>query len=554
VREAVLLHHPYDVAWARSTHGAKVELIAHEDAIRWAAGDRGIPAFFPASDGASRAEDEVKFLTLNWHRDDQGRDLAFRDGLSLAQVISGSAWIAIASLYREYHALAAWLRQLDVLHVSCNEPERFLTVCAKFGDHVRVFDPGHRMAAPASSCLERQFGPVATESRRGRVARAVQRPIRGMLRGKSLFLRDWTSLSLARRTSTGVLVNDPRLWRGAYFSRGHLRAAEALCPAELHAPTDPGWLRSVLARGGAEWPAPLVELVSDELVSRYAKLRPYLARTIAAFRDLLATYAPKRVILPGESYEPYTIAAQLARAVGAKPVLCLDGYPVLMGSGVAPVYRDPSGADWLFEQVAAYGQANWDHLKTRGLRDDQLILLRPPILDHHVGLRAPDARFDAMVMTWTSYDNNPSGLAGCASRFVVETLDLLAARGFTRLAVKIKSPSELTALVPVLQACGWSGRVEILSGRFHEHVLRAERVVGGFSSGTLETALHGIPYYVHEPFENGYADSEIATSTVVSPARVSRDAAHLSELLRDDRGSVTASLAYLTDGPVELPW
>jgi hypothetical protein len=145
-------------------------------------------------------------------------------------------------------------------------------------------------------------------------------------------------------------------------------------------------------------------------------------------------------------------------------------------------------------------------------------------------------------------------LNGATPGFLVDTLSLLREMGFRRIAVKLKAESQSSIIIPVLDAAGLRDDVTLLTGMFYEHVRRADRVIGGFSSGVFESAVHGVPYYVHEPFANGYSNADLARSSIVGECAVSRDRDGLRELLGRPQGSVEAPLSYLADGPSDLPW
>jgi hypothetical protein len=453
-------------------------------------------------------------------------------------------------LYREFHALKRCLAAVGTLHVSCNENPRFLAVARKFGDAVRIYDPGHRAPSLLSSCNERILGAFPVVSAKAALLCKIQFPFRGALRGKTLFLSEWTNDRLAQRLPDAIVVNGRKPLRGAYLSGGDLDRALLRYPSALDAPHDPDWLASVLARRSVRWDRLLLELVSDDLRDRYARNREYLARTTAIYDHLFDSYRPKQIVLPGETYEPYTIAAQLARARGVRSLLMIDGYQVTMPDFMLPVYRHESGDGRLIDRVAVFGQAGLDMYKALGLRDDQMVLMRLPALDRYKELPPPSERFDVMIMTWTPHDPNPQGLEGYRPRVLLDALQCAAAAGFKRIAIKIKAEYEMAWLRPILHASGWENRVTILSGMLYEQILKANRVIGGMGTALAEVAYCRIPYYVFEPYENGYSDKTLGSSTVVEMARAARSTEDLGQLMRSaPQGSVIASHEYLFSGP-----
>jgi hypothetical protein len=553
--EAVLLHHPADAEWACDKLGAKVELIAHDDWIRLVLNAPSMQHFFSSSDGSNKMEEEVKHLVLNWHRDGNGRDLAFKNGVSLAQVISGSAMIAIPSYYREYYTLKRWLEKFDCIYISRNEHPRFLAVASKFADQIRFYDPGHNRSPLGSSCYDRVLGHFPIISPKSTLAHFAQRPFRSFLGSCNLFFNDWTLSILAGKCANTLLVGGRNPLKAAYLNTGNIRQAERMCPEELDAPYHLHSLQQVLSRIGVHWDVALLQLISDYLRKAYQLNRDYFIRVIAIYQRLFRDYCPKRVIIPGEAYEPYTIALQLARARELETVLVGDGYTSVMHPGVFPIFLNENGTGWLIEKFAAFGHASWDHLKhERNLTDASLFLMRPPLLDRHKNLYKPTKKYEVMIMSWIAWDLNPQGFQGWQIRCVVNTLEALVKAGYKKIALKLKAESQKRIFEPILKQFGWMEKVTILTGMFHEHVLKAEKIIGGFSTGLLEAAFHNIPYFVYEPFENGYSDQTVNSSRLVNPSLVSRTTNQLLACLNSGESSVSQTLGYLIDGPVTPPW
>jgi hypothetical protein len=554
LKEAVLLHHTSDALWAKEKFGNAVELIAHDDWIRWAINAPDMTHIFPPSNGSSKVEEEVKHLVLNWHRDENGKDLAFKKGISWGQVISGSAWITIPSFYREYYSLKKCLERFNCVYISKNENPRFLAIASKFSKQIRIFDPGHTHRSILSSCNDRILGKFPSFSRKDSILRFVNRPFRSFLKERDLFFNDWTLSIFANRCKNALLISGRNPLKGAYFSNGNRQKAELLCPKELDASFHPESLEQTLKGIGAEWDFSLLELISDHLSKSYQSNRNYFISVIAIYQQLYEDYRPKRVIIPGEIYEPYTIALQLARLNGIETVLVGDGYASVAPPGMAPTYMNENGDGWLFDKFAAYGQASWDHLKQKNVPDADLILMRPPLLHRHKNLPKPNEKYDAMIMSWISNDLNPQGFNGWRIRCVLETLEVLRKLGYKDIALKLKADNERTIFEPILKQYGWLDNVTILTGMFYEHVLKANRIIGGLSTGVLEATFHGIPYYVYEPFENGYSDRVIHSSRVVGASLISRTTDQLLKHLANDVGSVNQPLGYLFEGPDLRTW
>ena len=87
--------------------------------------------------------------------------------------------------------------------------------------------------------------------------------------------------------------------------------------------------------------------------------------------------------------------------------------------------------------------------------------------------------------------------------------------------------------------------MEILEGKFYEHVNKAKAVVGGISTAVAECAIAGVPYFIFEPHENGYSDELIDKSLVIQLKKIARTPHELRILIAAGESSWTAPLSDL---------
>ncbi|MBU1052661.1 MAG: hypothetical protein KKC46_02390 [Proteobacteria bacterium] len=519
---AVLLNHPKDFDFIKKKIGKNILLIAHEQHTRQILKQVSLEYFYEPSQGDPAKFDEVKYFTLNWHRDENGRDLSFNQGISPGQIISGSAWIAFASYYREYNALKRCLEQIDILNVSKNEHPRFLQVAKTFGDQVRIYDPGHSQPCLKSACAERVLNEFPLIRRFSLVARCLQKLIMPLVRQrKHLYVPDWTSDKVARNDPHGLCQNSGMPWKGFYFSHktNFFKEAEQVFPEKLGEHAAVSHLGEVLSRIGAKWDDNLLFLCSKYLKETYLKYRSMFIRTYAIYRELLHYYQPSLISVPGEAFEPYTIILQIAKSMGITTRYLGDGFGIL---ATEPLFLDDTGKNWLFDEFAGLGKGGRDNYLLGGARPEQCLLMAAPLLSHHKNLPVQDKCYDAIVMTWIPMHWNPYSREEFGGQMTADVIRLLMALGKQRIAVKIKAESQRGFYETILKAEGLLEKVEILSGMFYKHVLKADIIIGGISSAVAESFYHGIPYYIYEPYENGYSNAMIEKSCIVSPEPVSR--------------------------------
>jgi hypothetical protein len=531
-----LLHHRDDLGWVRQNHGANVHVVAHEDYLPLLLGE-AMPCFFDYSRNAESVDDAIDFLSFNWHRDEEGRDICAIDKVSMADAFSAGLWITVAGMCREYFALKYWCERYDCVYVSCNEPPKFLEAAKKFGHRVQIYDPVHRRPSPLYSFTERVLD-VQSIAQRGNFLRKLQTPFLKWLRNKTLTLGEWTTVNFAARRPGWIGVDSRWPWKGAYLRKVPCKCtldAERLVPQNFHAMFAPPQLIGVLRRIEVRWDDELIELLSWVMTERYRLYRAYFVSVLALYQDMLDSYRPTELVVASEFYEPYLIAAQLARARGVKVSWLVDGYPVVaIPKRIGKVVCGVS----MFDRVYAAGCQHQCRLLKDRLETQEIVTISPPILDMHNVHDKVEKRFDAIIMTWIPNDLTLDGRNGSRPNILLDAIRAALDSGLEKLAIKIKHHTEKEWLVPVLERAGYIDKVTLLEGRFADHVAYAHRVIGGISSAVGETAYHGIPYYIYEPLANGYSAELIASAAVIAMGGVARTPAELYELLKRSEGSV----------------
>ncbi|MDI1270387.1 MAG: hypothetical protein PSV40_14975 [Polaromonas sp.] len=550
---AYLLHHRDDLAWVRQRHGADAQLIAHEDYLPILLGE-AVPLFFDHHNFEDRTDEAINFLSFNWYRDEDGKENCEGDHFSVADAFSAGLLINISSVCREYFALKYWCSRYACVYISCNEPAAFLNIAKKFAPQVQVYDPGHRMVSPLCTLADRVLGMPPID-RRANFLRKLQTPFLRLLRNKTLALSDWTMSRFSARQQGWISVNSRWPWRGAYT---RTLPPRCLLDAERHVPNDfeallePARLVDVLQRVNVHWDNELIEALSESMVGRYQLYRGYFVWTVAAYQDMLDSYKPAELVVGSEFYEPYLIAAHLAKTKGIKVSWLVDGYLIVdIEKRIGKASLGPA----MFDRIYAIACQHERRILKSRLDVQEVVTVAPPILDNHVLKDNAPKTFDAIIMTWIPNDLGMDGRNGSRPNTLVDALRSATDAGFEKLAIKIKHHTEREWLLPILESTGYLDKVTLLEGPFSDHVASTRRIIGGISSAVAEATYHDIPYYIYEPLANGYSAAEIASAVIFAEGGVARTPAELDALLERPEGSVINDRALLfgTECP-QLDW
>lgn len=535
----------------RQHHGVDACLIAHEDYLPTLLG-YSIDCFFAHRNFDSDADEAINFLSFNWYRDEDGKEVCEGDSFSIADAFSAGLLINISSICREYFALKYWCSRYACVYVSCNEPVAFLNIAKKFGSQVQIYDSGHRKVSPLCTLANRVLG-IPPINRRANFLRKLQTPFLKLLRHKTLALGDWTTSRFAARQPGWISVNSRWPWRGVYtrtLHRQYLLDAERHVPLDFDSLLEPSRLVNVLQRINIRWDSELIEALSESMAGRYQLYRSYFVSTIATYQDMLDSYRPAELVVGSEFYEPYLIAAHLAKVRGIKTSWLVDGYPIV---DIKKRIGKASLGSAMFDRVYAMACQHQRRILRKKPDVQEVITIFPPSLDAHVLEGDVKKTYDAIIMTWIPNDLGMDGRNGSRPNTMLDALRVATEAGFEKLAIKIKHHTEREWLIPILESTGYLNKVTLLEGPFSDHVTCARRVIGGISSAVGETAYHRIPYYIYEPVANGYSTAEIASAVVVAEGGVAHTPTELQALLKSPGGSVINDRALLFGTQCPLP-
>ncbi|EQA36851.1 hypothetical protein LEP1GSC047_2694 [Leptospira inadai serovar Lyme str. 10] len=554
----VLLSHPKDLSYVKKKLPAEVHLYAHEIQTALFLPDEKISYFFEPSSSSNELEQLTRFLTFNWHRDEEGADFLFAVGISPGQIMAGSLWVAFASFYREWDALKRLfsVRNLDKLLVSKNENERFLRIIQRFPANFEIFDPGHNEPSLIPSCNDRILGSFPFIDARAAIVSLIQKPILGNLKGKTLFLSEWTFKKRVVRWEHTLLMNGKNILKSAYISgkSDFENEGEARFPSTLPETINGKLIFDKITLFGQSWDQALCDLIAEDIQLRYKRYRSYFIKTWSIYRSLLERYKPVRVVLPGELFEPYIILAQIARDMKIETVLCVDGYPVTVSG---PFLKTENNIDWIFDRILAAGQATEDHYLSMDFPITRIIKIKPTIIDTLEDQKpvSTEEKFDAIVMTWSPFHYNPASREESSIHIVLDVVRSLKSMGFKKIGIKVKSVGPEKEIYDLLSTEGdILDNIEILTGMWYQHVLKAKIVIGGFSSGMLETSYCRIPYFTYEPYENGYSDWWVEQSVIIKKDGVARTLPALEKNIKEGYTGITSDREYLFQGPMFAVW
>jgi hypothetical protein len=481
-------------------------------------------------DARDRRRIEVKSVALDWYRDSSGHDLTVVDGISIGSVLSCILWQGMSSI-RHYASLYSSMEAATPVHLPSDASRMRKFVASHFASTVCDLPPTGELH------LDEQYVklPMLDVPQSAAMIRCLQRFLVQLVRRRRhLYITDWVTARSSRRDPHGLVLYRKSVLKSAIpaHTRAEVADAESLFPDSLTDVFTSDRLRTCLARNEFEWSEAECDLIVKYASLIYDEVRPSLVRALAQYRNMIRFYRPKRVFLPADAFEPWIILYLLCRASGIETNMYIDGY---MPLPLWPALRNESGDDWIVDRVAAYGSAQSDHIRAVGFPPDRIDMVRPPFLDYLDGRDEIVDQFDAIVLTWIPYTVNPDADYSSPVSTLETTLEVLRDAGLSNIAVKVKAAAERSYVSRIAARVGVE--VTILGGRFYEHVRRAHLIIGGISTAIAESAAVGVVYIVFEPYENGYTDSMINESAILSRESICRSQSELLTAINERRSS-----------------
>ena len=547
---AYLISHPKDYTFASMKVSINDAIIVHQPAFALAFEGEALN-FYKVPSYPQNIDVCIEYLTQNWYRDEQGRDLFLDGGISIPEAYSVGIFNNIAAVCREYYALKYWAEIYEYIYISINEDHEFKKIAESFGEKIRFYNPGHSEISALKSLnlrdLKTDLRPIST------FARLVQTPFIWMLKNKIMVVRDWTLEECVQKNNKWIGINFKLPWKAAYQkypSKELINMAEKRVPDSLNDSMSWNTINLTVSRFGMKFDQALCEQISRNMIERYVKYRPFFVIEIAKYYDLLKKYNPSELIVTSEYLESYKIAQMVARELNVVKSLLVDGYPVIPYSNLIGMERfGPYG----FDRIYAAGKQHYISLKKQRFKSTEIIQVKPPILNKKISQNKKI--YDVLIMTLIPCEYSIFGCNGSRASNLVDMIDAAREYGFKKIAVKIKHFSEKKLVLDYLQLGNYLDGIDVLEGHLHEHLSKTKIVIGGISSAIGEASNHQIPYYIYEPKSNGYSLQKLSSSEIFSANRVARNKHELIELLMLPEGSIFANRDLLFSAKAEpRPW
>jgi hypothetical protein len=266
---------------------------------------------------------------------------------------------------------------------------------------------------------------------------------------------------------------------------------------------------------------------------------PWIAYYHSQMNALFDIYQPASIELPGELFEPYSVALMVANQRLVPATLMLDGHDA---SGICiPVLRNETSSVLRFSKFVVLSQDQMDTARNLGINEAMFVKRESLFWRKYKKTENFSQKYGTIIMTWIPNHYNPVANIESPKETLLAALEVALQHTGKRIGIKVKDltveGSYVYRLVSDLAA---EDRVDILVGAFSEHVQKTDFVIGGISTAVAESMMAGVPYLIFEPIDNGYSDEFLSTSQTLSLANIARDRASLVQMVSARTNSINS--------------
>jgi len=470
-------------------------------------------------------ESEIIDFGYNWFRNPDGIDQTRCNSYSIGEIVASQMLQGLFSINRCFGVFNECFSNGEVAPWYSDATRIEILVAQKFK---LEFSKETRLYSQEDETTYADHHiPVAPLSR---VFRTMQYPLKPFLRGKNVFITDWTTYYFARSKPKTLVLFRKSPFRGVVTVRrqSELVKKHGEFPESLNYFNYKDLIEQFIASRGYRWHPDLLSLFIEYIEVKFREIRSQLVEFASLWEELVDFYEPESLSLPADAIPMWVILLQACENRNIVTTCYLDGYPTV---SLWPVSRNRDNSNWSAKRVAAYDDSHKSQLLLRGVPSEQIVMSDYPASGYFSSaLRSNKKDLDVIVMSY--WPNIFSSLSDYRSPPITleKILKCLSEFDSLRIAVKIRSIEELDYVKEITKLNGVDAK--ILTGKFYEHINKTRLVVTGVSSAVYECRLNKTDCIVFEPKENGYSDRLITTSKILNLGQFCRTESELINGIR----------------------
>jgi hypothetical protein len=518
--------------------------------------DIGVKYLYDLTIDITKTPSDLEFLSLDWYRNDKGLDVFSKDLISFAPAITRRVFSSFANDYKNYYAIKKLLHDYDLVYLSRLAELSFIRTAKVFENRVKWYEVDNKYEYPDTSSPERTV--INNPSQKfiifTRIAYVIQNLFVKFIRKNILVFDDWTYREQFANRDDCLISNYHLPWKGFYFPYGRdiMPESKLIFPKRILSSSFTNeFIKDKLNKEHFSWDQDLVELFLLTVYRVYTESYVVLRQTYSVYSELLSHYRPNTVVFPGETYFSYIIGAQIAKTLGIKTVMAIDGYQVLKAR--ATFHYNYNNKFFLFDKYVTFGRSHMKlYKKHQNIPFNQVVVAQTPLINQLIRDNDVNYKYDVIVMAYNPHQTNPNARWDQRYKITMEAVQEIFTLGLNSVAIKIKDGVNRDKEIQRYKDCFMDSDTlncpDIIIGEFNQYLSQTNIIVGQISSALFEASCAKVPYIVYEPYENGVMDYSLKESILINRSSIARNVHELGTMLRKQDTSVIVEHEDLTSG------
>jgi hypothetical protein len=544
-RIGILVSHPDHVEYALLNH-PNAALVTRSQVLIEMFPDLDFEYFYKERRNDSSAENLIINFSDKWYRDENGFDRNFKCGFSIPQVLTGSIRIGAASILREFLAFRDFLNRFEQILVNQHDDQILLRVAGAFESTIQYYDPPKcgrywgewLQERKLRDFLGNHLGKFSVFILKALVA-ARNFIFSQKYLGKVLVFSDWTNyenpiLQNCIWTNHRNPLKSALVFTSNYSNKVAFRLIRdnALIECiQIHC-------QEIQDHFGLANSDELTSIIREYIVDLIETNKETLCKYISQLIYLFETYQPRKIVIPAELFEPFTVAIQTARLYSTDCILMVDGHDAVGDS--VPSLRDSLNLDLLVSNFVVSSSVQYQNAISMGFPEAKIITQDSIFYFLNSNIDKSDVRYDLIVLTWIPNHQNPNARNDAPTKALFDVVSYAANLFKGRIGIKVKNEIlEMEYVTAIVDYLGIADRTDVLTGSLKDHLMTSNLFIGGFSSAIAECALFEKRYLVYEPFSNGYGEMHTERPCITENFRIARDVTELGRLIQEGANSLT---------------
>jgi len=499
---------------------------------------------------------DLNYISQNWYRGKNNRDLLEKNGISIAIPITRRILTVFANNLKVLRVLEKLLSQYDFIHISDKSEESFLCVAQILKKKVKFFSSKNYVNNEITSVPSRTKITSPKVYLISYLLRTIQRLIKYRLNNKILINNNWHYRNFFLKKSGTLYMNSFYPQRGYYFTnygnnKYYNEAIEIFRKNNLKDFFDKFDLQKILISKNVKYEINTVELLKLSILKTYDESYKNLRKTYAIYRELFSFYKPRKIMFSGTTHFEYILGSQIARKYGIETIVAIDGHSII--ADPTAFYKDSSSKKFVFDKFIAYGSATYDlYLYQEKIPKKNLILAQSPLFKFPI-YKKNKPKYDVIILSYYPNLHNPSSKWDKRFKFVEEIMNVLIELKYDNIIIKIKdgigSNDEINAYKSYFDLKNLKQKLVFKKGKLSDFYADTKIIVGQISTAAYEASTQNIPFYVYEPYESGLIDNNLKNGYFSDFKNISRTAIDLRKMLQESGSLKQNPGNYISNGP-----